>query len=164
MSESNNRAGKFNFENSTWLSVIFAQEASSSKPRKRPTETQDSIMPGQKVAKSTSPYFECSSYLQLHPVHPFFAKPAQGKAPFNWNAPLGPNRSCLQGVNLKPINSTKVAAFDLDGTIIKSNRYTAKQKADLVWEWWKPCVPSKLKEVEEAGYVCYPPIYRAHSY
>ncbi|KAJ2920926.1 hypothetical protein H1R20_g16166, partial [Candolleomyces eurysporus] len=85
-------------------------------------------------------------------VHPFFQKRSEqvdddvGK-PFRWLPPLGPTGSCLHAVNQAPASTTKVAALDLDGTLIKADlRHTAD------WQWWSPVVPKKLRELHEQGY------------
>jgi bifunctional polynucleotide phosphatase/kinase len=83
-------------------------------------------------------------------VHPFFSRAAQdnSNAPFQWVKPsIGPKRTCLYGINLQPKCYTKVAAFDLDGTLIKSGSHGLK------WEWLRGAVPSKLKDVHDAGCV-----------
>lgn len=93
--------------------------------------------------------------------------------PFRWLSPsLGPTRSCLHGVHLAPTTSARVAAFDLDGTVIKSsyievgwNRRAGggggkqqrrvmkkKQGNGLEWEWWRAVVPQKLKEAHDSGF------------
>jgi bifunctional polynucleotide phosphatase/kinase len=59
--------------------------------------------------------------------------------------PLGGARSCLYGVNLQLVHGPKVAAFDLDGTLIKSSFMSEE------WAWWTSSVPAMLKEVHEAG-------------
>ncbi|KIL68653.1 hypothetical protein M378DRAFT_158497 [Amanita muscaria Koide BX008] len=82
-------------------------------------------------------------------IHPFFEKPQKNISDdnFEWLKPFGETRSCLHGINLQPTSSPRIAAFDLDGTIIKSElRNTAE------WEWWRSDVPKKLKEAHEAGY------------
>jgi hypothetical protein len=68
---------------------------------------------------------------------------------------LGPKHSLLHGVNLNPKSLTKVAAFDLDGTIIKQMHWSRLSEGQ--WEWWMPLMPSKLREVHDAGWVmsCY---------
>ena len=88
---------------------------------------------------------------------------AEDKKPFRWLTPsLGPTRSCLHGVHLAPTASERVAAFDLDGTIIKSSyiqvgraggkqRVMKRQTNRLEWEWWRAVVPQKLKEVHDSG-------------
>jgi bifunctional polynucleotide phosphatase/kinase len=50
----------------------------------------------------------------------------------------------------KPV---RIAAFDLDDTIIATasgNRF-AKDKND--WKWWHACVPAKVKEMHSEGFV-----------
>ncbi|KAG6850475.1 hypothetical protein H0H93_012896 [Arthromyces matolae] len=81
-------------------------------------------------------------------IHPFFTKERHvepSTAAFQWLEPLGPTGSCLYAVNLHPTLSTKVAAFDLDGTIIKSDFSES-------WEWWRTLVPTKLRDVVKDGY------------
>ncbi|KAF8197422.1 polynucleotide kinase 3 phosphatase-domain-containing protein [Pholiota molesta] len=73
-------------------------------------------------------------------IHPFFAKPQEKKdkepdGPFQWLKPLGPTGSCLYGVNLQPKASAK-----------KSNT------TPPTFEWWRSCVPEKLKELHSTGY------------
>ncbi|PVH94624.1 PNK3P-domain-containing protein [Periconia macrospinosa] len=47
----------------------------------------------------------------------------------------------------------KIAAFDFDSTLIKpaSDRKFAKDASD--WKWWDPCVPGKLRQLHEEGYL-----------
>ncbi|KAH9061190.1 polynucleotide kinase 3 phosphatase-domain-containing protein [Lactarius vividus] len=79
---------------------------------------------------------------------------------FRWLTPsLGPARSCLHGVHLAPRASLRVAAFDLDSTLIKFVRTGSKgnKRATTTtngpeWEWWKAVVPQKLKEALDSGY------------
>jgi bifunctional polynucleotide phosphatase/kinase len=111
------------------------------------------------------------------PVFPVFEKRKAGdeaaddeKKPFRWLTPsLGPTRSCLHGVHLAPTTtSARVAAFDLDGTVIKSSYIEVggnrrgggkqqrrvmkkKQVNGLEWEWWRTVVPQKLKEAHDSG-------------
>lgn len=110
-----------------------------------------------KVAKG-EPQLLCIRYhLTLSiPVHPFFTKPSASSstASFQWLKPsLGPKRSCLHGINLVPQSRSKVAAFDLDGTVIKSNHKNRSKEAALHWEWWRAIVPTKLQELHQEGYV-----------
>ncbi|KAF8964079.1 polynucleotide kinase 3 phosphatase-domain-containing protein [Flammula alnicola] len=90
-------------------------------------------------------------------IHPFFAKPQEKKdeeqeGPFQWLTPLGPKGSCLHGINLQPKATTKVAALDLDGTVIKSAFGTKLVNSKPSWEWWRSFVPDKLKELHESGF------------
>jgi bifunctional polynucleotide phosphatase/kinase len=65
-------------------------------------------------------------------------------------------------VHLAPSASERVAAFDLDSTLIKfarggskgdKKRATKVTTNGLEWEWWKAVVPQKLKEVHDSGCV-----------
>jgi bifunctional polynucleotide phosphatase/kinase len=89
-------------------------------------------------------------------IHPFFTKPSASSStvsPFQWLKPaLGPKRTCLHGINLIPKSTPKVAAFDLDGTVIKSNHKNRSKEAALHWEWWRASVPVKLEELHQEGY------------
>ncbi|KAJ7242548.1 PNK3P-domain-containing protein [Mycena haematopus] len=93
---------------------------------------------------------------KISKVHPFFTKapvaessaaPSQAGS-IHWLKPLGPTASCLNAVHLNPSSSTKVAAFDLDGTIIESGFH----KPAGEWKWWNTCVPAKLTEAVKEGY------------
>jgi bifunctional polynucleotide phosphatase/kinase len=72
---------------------------------------------------------------------------------FQWLSPLGSNGSCLHGVNLNPKSSSKVAIFDLDGTLIKSEFHNKPVDGKPGWEWWKLNIPSKLAELHTSGLV-----------
>ncbi|KAI0288305.1 polynucleotide kinase 3 phosphatase-domain-containing protein [Russula brevipes] len=90
--------------------------------------------------------------------------------PFRWLTPaLGPTRSCLHGVHLSPTASSRVAAFDLDSTVIKSSfvqvgragskggkRVIKKQTNGGGWEWWRAVVPQKLQEAHDSGFSVIP--------
>ncbi|KAL9714919.1 DNA kinase/phosphatase Pnk1 [Leucoagaricus gongylophorus] len=76
-------------------------------------------------------------------------KPTGSLGPFQWLAPLGKNKTCLHGKNLTPKYCSKVAAFDLDGTIIKFTKQTCFNNG---WEWWNAAVPAKLQSVAEEGH------------
>ncbi|KAF5372986.1 hypothetical protein D9758_001788 [Tetrapyrgos nigripes] len=82
-------------------------------------------------------------------IHPFFTKATttqeSDSTSFQWQKPLGVHGTCLHGVNLSPISSNKVAAFDLDGTLIKNLKGS-------LWEWWREMVPSRLKELHNEGF------------
>ncbi|KAG2020586.1 polynucleotide kinase 3'-phosphatase [Coprinopsis cinerea AmutBmut pab1-1] len=96
-----------------------------------------------------------ASSSKIQKVHPFFQQRQPGgqlaeeeTGPFKWLQPLGPNKTCLHGVHLTPVSRPKVAAFDLDGTVIKADiRNTSTE-----WHWWAPVVPKKLREVHESGF------------
>jgi bifunctional polynucleotide phosphatase/kinase len=46
----------------------------------------------------------------------------------------------------------KIAAFDLDDTIIKPAGAKWARNASS-WKWWDPCVPGKLRELHRDGYL-----------
>ncbi|KAF8078204.1 polynucleotide kinase 3 phosphatase-domain-containing protein, partial [Lyophyllum atratum] len=98
---------------------------------------------------------QTESAQKIAKIHPFFGKKVDPvpAGPFQWLNPLGPTRSCLHGLNLNPKPSTKVAAFDLDGTLIKSEFGSSiKPLAPASWQWWRSSIPAKLKELAESGY------------
>lgn len=66
------------------------------------------------------------------------------KAAFQWLEPL--NGSCLHGLNCKPVSRSKLAVFDLDGTLIKANH------GQVQWSWWRDLVPDRLKQVYDEGF------------
>ncbi|EED77156.1 predicted protein, partial [Postia placenta Mad-698-R] len=90
-------------------------------------------------------------------MYPIFEKPSERKAQqnstFKWIWPaLGPKATCLHGVNLQPESRTKVAAFDLDGCLIGSSfGKKSKSGAPPEFQWWRPSIPTKLKEVYDEG-------------
>lgn len=52
----------------------------------------------------------------------------------------------------RSVKRRKIAAFDLDGTLIKTK--SGKQFSDdpLDWRWWHPRVPGEVRKVYEEGY------------
>ncbi|KAH8549917.1 polynucleotide kinase 3 phosphatase-domain-containing protein [Umbelopsis sp. PMI_123] len=86
-------------------------------------------------------------------VHPFFTSPqASQSKKFNisWH---GSNDSILTAVTCEPGEArTKIAAFDLDGTLIltASGRAFAKDEND--WKWFHTSVPKKLESLHNEGY------------
>ncbi|KAG8981507.1 hypothetical protein FRB90_007208 [Tulasnella sp. 427] len=111
--------------------------------REREQEDSESIgsSKGAKAAKSDSN------------IHPFFTTRAKdGPGPIQWLGWLGD--TCRHGVHLQPKSSTKVAAFDLDGTLIKPKSGVRFAKDHEDWKWWADgsIIPNKLKELDEQGY------------
>jgi hypothetical protein len=173
-------------------------ESSSSLKRKRnhPGDSPGSPgnpQPNTKVTKRASARhthrFLLLTYDPSRPsVFPIFEKRGAGdeeteeKKPFRWLTPsLGATRSCLHGVHLAPTASSRVAAFDLDGTLIKSQfiqvgragpkggasgskRVMKRQASGLGWEWWRAVVPQMLKEARDSGCVRIPPPPLCFSY
>ncbi|KAJ7654730.1 polynucleotide kinase 3 phosphatase-domain-containing protein, partial [Mycena rosella] len=84
-------------------------------------------------------------------VHAFFSKTPgtvpTATGPLQWLKPVG--TTCLHAVHLSPQPSAKVAAFDLDGTVIASLPWSAPP---LKWHWWDADVPGKLAKAAADGY------------
>ncbi|PPQ78163.1 hypothetical protein CVT25_015496 [Psilocybe cyanescens] len=135
-------------ESSSRSTIITTPESGPSKKRKLAEEQSPSAI-AQKAPKSET------SFAFLFPLTKPLnrEKPGDSSRPFQWLKPLGPMGSCLHGVNLQPKASTKVAALDLDGTVIKSE-FATKSVAGKPssWSWWRSFVPDKLKELHESGY------------
>ncbi|KAL1947501.1 hypothetical protein VTO73DRAFT_13225 [Trametes versicolor] len=86
-------------------------------------------------------------------LFPLFDKSssAENASAFRWLSPaLGPRRSCLHAISGDPKPSAKVAAFDLDGCLIQGT--FPKKGTPPKFEWWRPIVPKKLKQVHDEGY------------
>eukprot|EP01129_Flabellula_baltica_P013739 TRINITY_DN6441_c0_g1_i1.p1 TRINITY_DN6441_c0_g1~~TRINITY_DN6441_c0_g1_i1.p1 ORF type:complete len:454 (-),score=107.27 TRINITY_DN6441_c0_g1_i1:22-1383(-) len=78
------------------------------------------------------------------------AKVVQPEAPFGLNWKREENVLILTSEEIEP--SEKVAAFDMDDTLIKvaSGRKFPTGRDD--WEWWDPSVPAKLKSLHDDGF------------
>ncbi|KAJ3742004.1 polynucleotide kinase 3 phosphatase-domain-containing protein [Lentinula detonsa] len=136
------------FSGSIQRQLLNAIGSSTLLSKKRPAEDND------------GPSMEGSERHKVAKVHPFFSK--SSKEPkttnaFQWHKALGARSSCLYGTNLIPACSPKVAAFDLDGTLIKPSFGKGAVKKALkgsppAWEWWKDKVPDTLKDLNSEGY------------
>jgi len=72
---------------------------------------------------------------------------------FRWISSAPMLNTCLHGVNGEPRFYPQVAAFDLDGTIIKSPfDKGSRPKFGTSWSWWNSRVPRKLRELHEKEY------------
>ncbi|VDC03760.1 unnamed protein product [Peniophora sp. CBMAI 1063] len=144
----------------------FSRRSGSSKKRRAPTDSETGVQDDQDAPpkKATK-------------LAPIFATPADKSAKsemlpgvFRWLKPLGAKRTCLFGLHLDPLAAVtastpvRVAAFDLDGTLIVSPFDKSKGKAKGKggggalsgsggFQWWNAVVPKKLEEVKEQGYV-----------
>ncbi|CAG8767395.1 10364_t:CDS:2, partial [Funneliformis caledonium] len=64
--------------------------------------------------------------------------------------------SVLIGQHLTPevekTGRSKIAAFDLDDTLITINGSHKYPKDENDWKWWSKIVPKKIKQIYEEGY------------
>ncbi|KAH8116055.1 PNK3P-domain-containing protein [Phellopilus nigrolimitatus] len=87
-------------------------------------------------------------------VFPIFGKSSdilpqdEPSGPFRWRRLPSLTASCLYGENSAPEIRTKIAAFDLDGTVIKWSSFNNGSQ----WEYWNKKVPQALKQAHESGY------------
>ncbi|KAF7302604.1 hypothetical protein HMN09_00894900 [Mycena chlorophos] len=111
--------------------------ASPTKKRRLDSDSADSSSPPAKLTK-------------VQPSVP--SKPESSSTQpgvLRWLEPLGKSRTCLHATHLNPPSRSKVAAFDLDGTVIAS---WSSKAPPLEWRWWKECVPTKLGQAANEGY------------
>ncbi|EXJ58858.1 hypothetical protein A1O7_06288 [Cladophialophora yegresii CBS 114405] len=47
----------------------------------------------------------------------------------------------------------KIAAFDLDDTLIVPNQGKTWNRSATSWKWWDACVPGRLKSLHDEGYL-----------
>lgn len=80
-----------------------------------------------------------------------FSKGTSGKTSFRWLTPV--NGSCLHGVHKDPVPKTKVAVFDLDGTLIRPKGGKKHPRDGDDWEWWHMKVKRRLNQATEEGCV-----------
>lgn len=60
----------------------------------------------------------------------------------------------LHGVHLSPDpKGVKIAAFDLDGTLISTKTGFIFPNGADDWKWWNDLVPTRLKELHDDGCV-----------
>lgn len=92
-------------------------------------------------------------------IHPFFLnasssqqqQPETSTSPFSWLKSV--SKTCLHGTHLTPRQSSRVAAFDLDGVLIKTKSGGTFPKDRNDWVWWRPLVKDKLVELDKEGSV-----------
>ncbi|GAA5911409.1 hypothetical protein JCM8208_005050 [Rhodotorula glutinis] len=81
---------------------------------------------------------------------PLFRPPAPSQGA--WLANLGPGKGCGHFVSRSPAPSTKVAAFDIDGTLIRPRNNNKYPQSDSDWEWINPHVIPKLRKLHTDGF------------
>lgn len=80
--------------------------------------------------------------------HPFFDMSPK-KSLFKWINAV--ESVLIAKPSVKETARSKIAAFDLDGTLIatKSGRVFAKDEHD--WRWWDPVVPKRIEALHDEG-------------
>ncbi|KAL1925046.1 uncharacterized protein VTP21DRAFT_4700 [Calcarisporiella thermophila] len=80
-------------------------------------------------------------------IHPFFTKMKE-RISLAW----GERDGLMLAAHMNPAGNAKIAAFDLDGTLIKPKQGRRHPKDSSDWEWWNPVVPLRLRSLHEEGY------------
>ena len=88
-----------------------------------------------------------------------FFKPASQKPPENlvWRIVENSLVTCrynptddISAARKLPV---KIAAFDLDDTIIIANTGSKWARSATSWKWWDQCIPGRLKQLHEEDYL-----------
>ncbi|KAJ5678663.1 hypothetical protein N7462_006907, partial [Penicillium macrosclerotiorum] len=58
----------------------------------------------------------------------------------------------VKGTQKLPEKDRRVAAFDLDSTVIKTKSGNTFPRSATDWQWWNPVVPSKIRELSSEGF------------
>lgn len=72
------------------------------------------------------------------------------KSKFEWLKDI--EGTCLHGVSNDPPARTKVALFDLDGTLIRPQGGRKYPRNASDWEWWHSKVKRYLNQAYQDGY------------
>ncbi|KAF9516397.1 hypothetical protein BS47DRAFT_1315489 [Hydnum rufescens UP504] len=82
-------------------------------------------------------------------LYPLFTHSAS-KQSLRWLGPI--DGTCLHGLNGEPKSLSKVAMFDLDGTLIRPQGGRKHPQDSNDWEWWHSRVKAKLNDVIKDGF------------
>ncbi|KAF9347893.1 hypothetical protein BGX26_000666 [Mortierella sp. AD094] len=116
---------------------VMAGDSSQSKPTRKRGEPSDTLDASSPAKKPMFSIFERKSNKPL------------GPADIRWETH---GTSFIVGEAFNPKAGSKVAAFDLDQTLIKVNGKHKWPKNADDWVWWAAGVPAHLKEVADTGY------------
>ena len=85
-------------------------------------------------------------------LHPFFKPKTKNNIEIETTITWSEDDSLIKGKTFKQNHSCKIAAFDMDSTLIitKSGKRFAKNAKD--WQWWHHSVPEKLKSLHKEGF------------
>lgn len=97
---------------------------------------------------------------------PVSARAAMPVSLFNWHAALGAKGTCLHGTYstqiAAPTGSAKIAAFDLDGTLIATRSGNTFPRSKDDWRLWRGNVKARLQQAHADG-CARPHLNLAHS-
>jgi hypothetical protein len=125
---------------------------STSTSRPTPSTSTISAKPSNQPLASTSTSAS-SSTSTSKPTHPMFQpRAALGNVNFRWHPNLGSPPTCLHGTYGSPTGSRKIAAFDIDGTLIKNKSGNQFPKNAADWELWSDKVVPTLHSAVAKGY------------
>lgn len=89
-----------------------------------------------------------------------FFKPASQKEPerltwriVNKSLVIGKYAAELDESTISHAAPQKIAAFDLDDTLIKPNIRKTWTRSASGWTWWNSAIPTKLKELHRQGFI-----------
>lgn len=78
-----------------------------------------------------------------------FAQGSSTTSSFQWLKPI--QGTCLHGVHKDPIPMSKVALFDLDGTLVRPKSGKKHPADGDDWTWWDAKVKPRINQVVEDG-------------
>ena len=124
----------------------------SSSKRRAEGSSGDSQSNPAKIQKREDLYICARAALNCLIVAPIFAKSPAVASDFQWrNIPIG--KTCLHGPHLQPLATKKVAAFDLDGTLIKTKSGNTFPRDRNDWKIWHSTVTQTLRTLHDEGFV-----------
>ncbi|KAG8755678.1 hypothetical protein FRC14_003769 [Serendipita sp. 396] len=133
------------------VEIVEASASRSTRGCKRRAEEHVHVQFVKKQRTQSKESITVASQSKVTKVFPIFEKTVQTKKDFRFVEKLG-HGTVLHGIHLTPEARPKVAAFDLDGTLIRTKNNFPFPSGAKDWKWWHANVPSKLKEVYEQGY------------
>lgn len=140
-------------------SAVLIVAASSRIKRTKATPAAIVVLPVASTSSIAAPVIvvaAVASSSAARPLHSMFNPPSaaaalKARAAFRWHAALGPQAMCMHGSHLAPVASTRIAAFDIDGTLIKTKSKSPFPKDKNDWTLWSSLVVPKLQEAHTAG-------------
>ncbi|RUS20191.1 polynucleotide kinase 3 phosphatase-domain-containing protein [Endogone sp. FLAS-F59071] len=88
-------------------------------------------------------------------IHPFFSQSVSATTSTSTHMQMiwiQKSDGFLIGSFNNPLGRAKIAAFDLDSTLIATKSGNVHPKDAHDWKWWHHSVPKNLRELDESGY------------